>query len=198
MNLTYVIQDLYARQIDCTMQTQWDAGVVVTIDDVTYHERQASETTLKQLAPQASIIHVAAHGYAENCDPLGSFIALAPEDSGEDGLLRAYEIIEGLRLKADLVTLSACETGLGEVTKSEGVVGLTRAFHYAGAESVVVSLWSVRDTSTSQLMAEFYRQYKGGKSKDEALQLAQEALIGTSQQSHPYHWAAFVLSGNWQ
>lgn len=161
-------------------------------------DRDASETNLKRLAPQASIIHIASHGYAENCDPLGSFIVLSQAGGAEEGLLRAFEIMDELRLNADLVTLSACETGLGEITKSEGVTGLTRAFQYAGAKSVVVSLWSVRDTSTSQLMAEFYRQYKDGKSKDEALRLAQVALIGSSQYSHPYHWAAFVLNGHWR
>jgi CHAT domain-containing protein len=92
--------------------------------------------------------------------------------------------------------LSACQTGLGEITKNEGIIGLTRAFQYAGAQSVVVSLWKITDSS-SKLMKEFYRQYKNGRSKDVALQLAQASLI-KPEFSHPYYWAAFQMVGQWR
>ena len=158
---------------------------------------QASKTTLKLESPNAGVIHIASHGFVENCDPLNSFLALTPEEGPDEGLLHAFEIIDGLRLHADLVVLSGCQTGSGEVSKTEGIIGLTRAFQYAGARSVLVSLWEITDNSSSQLMKEFYRQYKNGVSKDEALQLAQLSLI-KSEFSHPYFWAAFVLVGDWQ
>src|SRR6185369_12208084 len=99
----------------------------------------------------------------------------------------------------DLVTLSACDTGLGKEMGGEGLIGLTRAFQYAGARSVLASLWSVADDSTADLMRRFYTYLKQGKSKDEALRLAQVDLIrGPKATSHPYHWAAFQLSGDWR
>jgi len=160
---------------------------------------QASIKTLQRESPKATVIHIASHGFVENCDPLRSFLALTPEQSpgGGEGLLHASEIMESLRLNADLVVLSACQTGLGEVTRNEGIIGLTRAFQYAGARSVVMSLWEITDNSSSVLMKEFYTQYKNGRSKDVALQLAQQKLI-KSEFSHPYYWAAFEMVGDWQ
>ena len=113
----------------------------------------------------------------------------------EDGLLQVYEIFN-LRLNADLVVLSACETGLGKEVKGEGLIGLTRAFMYAGAPSLVVSLWKVQDLSTAELMVGFYRSLKNGSlSKAEALRQAQLELIRKGQLAHPYYWAGFVLMG---
>ena len=98
-------------------------------------------------------------------------------EQGEDGLLQTWEIFERLRTDAELVTLSACETGLGKDVEGEGLIGLTRAFLYAGAHSVLASLWSVQDPSTAELMTRFYQQLAAGKSKDEALRLAQIDLM---------------------
>jgi CHAT domain-containing protein/tetratricopeptide (TPR) repeat protein len=113
----------------------------------------------------------------------------------EDGLLQVYEIFN-LKLNADLVVLSACETGLGKEVKGEGLIGLTRAFLYAGTPSVVVSLWKVLDTSTADLMVRFYRQLKdGGLSKTEALQRAQLEMIRRGVFAHPHYWAPFILVG---
>jgi CHAT domain-containing protein/Tfp pilus assembly protein PilF len=115
--------------------------------------------------------------------------------STEDGLLQVYEIFN-LRLNADMVVLSACETGLGKQVRGEGVIGLTRAFLYAGTPSVVVSLWQVRDQSTAELMVQFYRHLvKGQRSKAEALKQAKLALIGSKDFAHPHHWAPFILVG---
>ena len=122
---------------------------------------------------------------------------LSTQDSPqiEDGLLQVYEIFD-LKLNADLVVLSACETGLGKEVKGEGMIGLTRAFLYAGARSLVVSLWKVEDRSTAQLMEKFYR-FAGNKSmsKSEALRQAQLELIRNTEFSHPYRWAGFTLVG---
>ena len=116
----------------------------------------------------------------------------------ENGLLQAWEIFEQLRIDADLVTLSACETALGNDVAGEGLVGLTRAFHYAGARTVLASLWAVSDDSTSVLMTKVYAQLRAGATKDEALRQAQLDAIARPATAAPFHWAAFTLSGSWR
>ena len=113
----------------------------------------------------------------------------------EDGLLQVYEIFD-LKLDADLVVLSACETGLGKETRGEGLVGMTQAFLYAGTPSVAVSLWKVEDKSTSDLMFRLYRHLNNPKlNRADALRRAQLEMISTGDFSHPYYWAGFVLIG---
>ncbi|MBI2301369.1 MAG: CHAT domain-containing protein [Armatimonadetes bacterium] len=170
------------------------AGAVSRLD------KDATETAARTATGTSRILHFACHGLLDNVDPFGSALALTA-DQDNDGLLRAYEILEHVRLKADLVVLSACETGLGEQTRFEGVVGLTRAFIYAGTPSVVVSLWSVPDESTTKLMTEFYRQLQAGKPKDEALRQAQLVLLHDKDHpewARPFYWAAFELVGDWR
>ena len=103
-----------------------------------------------------------------------------------------------MRLDADLVTLSACDTGLGKVLGGEGLLGLTQAFRYAGARTVLASLWSVSDASTSELMRRFYGSLKQGQTKADALRSAQLDLLRDPELSHPFRWAAFVLVGDWR
>jgi len=169
----------------------------------------ATEEQAKRVPPDARYVHFAVHGFVDNRFPLNSALVLTQPAtaSGErdNGLLQVWEIFEQLRLGADLVTLSACETALGQELGGEGILGLTRAFHYAGARSVVASLWSVADDSTADLMARFYGHLASGKSKDEALRAAQLDLIrGTGQTkdaarlSHPFHWASFQVFGDWR
>ena len=164
----------------------------------------ATEETVKSLAPQARRIPFACHGLLDERFPLNSGLALTipehPEDGRDNGLLQAWEIFESVRLDADLVTLSACDTGLGKEMGGEGLVGLVRAFQFAGARSVLASLWSVADDSTAMLMKRFYTHLRQGKTKDEALRAAQLDLIRSekSEISHPYHWAGFSLYGDWR
>lgn len=164
---------------------------------------EATEEAVKSLAPQARRIHFACHGLLDEKLPLNSALALStPEPTGEggdNGLLQAWEILEEMHLRADLVTLSACDSGLGREMGAEGLIGLVRAFQLAGARSVVGSLWSVADGSTARFMARFYGALYGGSPKDEALRQAQLALIGeTSGFSHPFYWGAFELFGDWR
>ena len=113
-------------------------------------------------------------------------------------MLQVYEIFN-LKINADLVVLSACETGLGKQVKGEGLVGLTQAFLYAGARSIAVSLWNVEDSATADLMIQFHRHIsKPNLSKAQALRRAQLDLINRADLAHPYNWAAFVLTGDAQ
>lgn len=142
-------------------------------------------------------IHFATHGISDEQTPGRSGIVLTLDDqSKEDGLLQVREIMQ-LKLNADLVVLSACSSGLGKLVNGEGLIGLTRAFFYAGARSVVVSLWNVNDLATAELMKTFYQHLKRGLPKDEALRQAKLAMIRSQQRTwrHPYFWAPFVLVG---
>ncbi|HEX4865563.1 MAG TPA: CHAT domain-containing protein, partial [Acidimicrobiales bacterium] len=128
------------------------------------------------------------------------------EDGKDNGLLQAWEIFERLRVDADLVVLSACRSGLGSEMGGEGLIGLTRAFQYAGARSVVASLWEVSDPATADLMVRFYRRLRRGHPVDEALRAAQLDLIRSHPSRHgetggvdpasPFVWAAFQLFGD--
>jgi CHAT domain-containing protein len=139
-------------------------------------------------------IHFATHGLLDDIEGLGlpGAIALAPS-AADDGLLTAREIMD-LQLDAELVVLSACNTGRGRIT-GDGVVGLSRSFIHAGATCLLVSLWSVDDASTSRLVANFYRNLAHAPSKAEALRQAMLSMMKLEKKS-PVHWAPFVLVGD--
>ncbi len=143
-------------------------------NSVVYLGKEATEEKAKTLSPVNDIIHFASHAELNENDPLSSAVLLA-KSGKEDGRLEVREIF-GMELKASLVVLSACETGLGKLSTGDELVGLTRAFIYAGTPSVVASLWKVEDSSTAQLMASFYRNLKT-MTKVEALRQAQLNLI---------------------
>jgi CHAT domain-containing protein/Tfp pilus assembly protein PilF len=167
-----------------------------------YLGRDATEERAKTVSRDVPLIHFACHAVTNNRFPLDSALVLTiPKESrpGQDnGLLQAWEVFESVRIDADLVTLSACESGLGKEMAGEGLIGLTRAFQYAGARSVLASLWKVDDKATAELMTRFYGYLKAGKTKDEALRLAEIDLIRSAEFSQPKHWAAFQLSGDWK
>ncbi|BAY09026.1 CHAT domain-containing tetratricopeptide repeat protein [Calothrix sp. NIES-2098] len=153
---------------------------------------KATETAMVEKMKQANIIHFATHGLLDDFKGLGvpGAIALAPGGKN-DGLLTSSEILD-MKLKAELVVLSACNTGGGNIT-GDGVIGLSRSLITAGAKSVIVSLWSVPDNSTALLMTEFYRQLQHNSDKAAALR---QAMLTTRQQySNPVDWAAFTLIG---
>ncbi|MCG6983471.1 MAG: CHAT domain-containing protein [Deltaproteobacteria bacterium] len=152
---------------------------------------QATETSAKRFGKHFRYIHFATHATFDAEKPLTSGLLLAA-DGENDGMLTVGELYD-LRLNADLVTLSACETALGKVANGDDVVGFTRGFLYAGARSIVSSLWKVDDQATSILMQEFYKQLQG-KDKREALRTAQMKVKNTYN-SHPYFWAAFQITG---
>ena len=147
----------------------------------TYIGEAATEERAKGVSKDTTYLHFASHGLLDERFPLNSGLALTIPDEmkeGQDnGILQAWEIFERVRIDADLVVLSACETGLGKEMGGEGLVGLTRAFQYAGARSVLASLWSVADETTAALMKRFYGYLKAGESKDAALRHAQLDLV---------------------
>lgn len=160
-----------------------------------FRREQATEANVSAgSVSRAERIHIASHGYFDPKRPEYSGLWLTRTDGTDDGLLRVYEIF-GLDLNADLVVLSACETGLGQRVTGEGLVGITRAFLYAGTPSVVVSLWQVSDTSAPLLMPSFYRTLDETGDKAEALRRAKLAMIEKKRFAHPAHWAPFILIG---
>lgn len=170
-------------------------------DSEIYLRNDATEENAKRegALKKFNFIHFATHGYIDEDKPdLSSLVLTKDNNSEEDGFLQAAEIFN-LDLNADLVVLSACQTGLGKLVRGEGMVGLTRAFMYAGAPSVIVSLWSVSDMSTALLMGEFYKNLiKNKLSKTEALRKARLKLIADKKYAHPFYWAPFVLIGDWR
>ena len=192
-----------------------------------YTEAAASENNLKDKQNQnPEFLHLATHGFflspekiaetnqrdigtidnqpvfstAEN-PLLRSGLALAgfnQRKSGtEDGVLTALEVT-GLNLRGTkLVVLSACETGLGDVQAGEGVYGLRRAFTLAGAQSQLMSLWSVSDEGTKDLMVEYYSRIQNGEARGEALRQVQLEMLESEERNHPFYWAAFIPSGSW-
>lgn len=153
----------------------------------------ATEAAFKKAAPRASIIHLAAHGLLDASSPLFSRLALLPGEE-EDGLLTVEEIYDLDLPVSRLVVLSACESHKGAHSQGDDVVGLTSAFLYAQAPTVVSSLWQVSDEASRVLMTEFHTQLKQGKPKAEALREAQACT--RARFPHPYYWAAFVLTGD--
>ena len=147
------------------------------------------------------IIHVATHGLLDAERPQFTGVVLSlVGNKDNDGFLRTDEIFN-LRLGAPLVMLSACETGLGKEKRGEGVIGLTRACMYAAAPTVGLSLWSVADKSTADLMADFYRRLLGPASSNSAsvaMRAAQLGLISGKKYSAPFYWAPFVIVGDWR
>ncbi|HSD63889.1 MAG TPA: CHAT domain-containing protein [Ignavibacteriaceae bacterium] len=152
----------------------------------------ATETNFKQNAALSRIIHLSTHSFLFNRQPLIFFSNTY--DAENDGFLEASEIVQ-LKLNSDLVVLSSCNSGLGSVDESEGILGLTKAFFEAGTKSIVVSLWDVNDKYTSRFMTLFYKNLSMGYDKSKALQQAKIEFI-KDYSPNPYYWGAFVLAGN--
>ena len=152
---------------------------------------EATEEAVKVEAHAASHLHFATHGIAEEREPLMSALVLAQDDDAtEDGLLQAHEIM-ALSLQADLVVLSACNTGLGRVTRGEGILGLTHAFLCAGVRALLISLWEIPDHTTCEFMDHFYADLAAGATPDEALHATYTYAIESGGSAR--EWAAFTL-----
>jgi CHAT domain-containing protein len=173
------------------------AGQQMQALDFTANRATATNPQLSQYR----IVHFATHGILNSVHPELSGVVLSLVDekgTPQNGFLRLNDVFN-LNLPAELVVLSACETGLGQDIKGEGLVGLTRGFMYAGAPRVLVSLWSVDDAGTSELMSRFYKKMLQENLKPAAaLRAAQIEMLQDSRWQEPYYWAAFTLQGEWR
>jgi CHAT domain-containing protein len=158
-------------------------------------------TALSPLLSQYRIVHFATHAVSDGEHPDRSGLVLSLFDrqgQPQNGFL-GLEQIYGLNLPADLVVLSACDTGLGREVDGEGLIGLVRGFMYAGATRVMASLWSVDDEVTAQLMAHFYKSLEqNASSPAAALRAAQMEVRKDARWSSPYYWAGFQIQGEWR
>ena len=164
---------------------------------------QATEPELRRVLGSARVLHLATHGRYHRDDVLLSGLILTQPATGNsvteatDGVLEAAELLDPqIQVRAEVVVLSGCETARGVPSFGEGLVGLTRAWQIAGARSVVASQWSIADASTARLMRRFHERLKAGLTKDEALRRAMVALADRPGTSHPFFWAAFLITGD--
>jgi len=182
------LQDLpYARE-EVEGIAELLAGKAFTAD-------AATESHFKQSAARGKILHLASHTLINDQEPLYSRLVFSPnEQSEEDGLLHTYELY-GMDIPAEMVTLSACNTGLGKIKAGEGIISLARGFMYAGVSNVLMSLWAVSDRSTAQLMRYFYESLKRGTDRAHALRKAKLRYLeqADANTAAPYYWSAFIL-----
>jgi len=182
---------------------------------VAYLGAEAREERVKSLDRLPGYLHFACHGFYNPVSPMDSGLLLTiPAEGGDDrdnGFLQAWEVFENVRIDAEQVSLSACDTARGRELGGEGLVGLNRSFLYAGARTVMSTLWSVADASTAEFQKLYYRHLKSGRAKTEAARLTQREFINGKVRivptepageppdlSHPYFWAGFVLNGQWR
>jgi CHAT domain-containing protein/tetratricopeptide (TPR) repeat protein len=212
------------RQLTGTALEAQDLKALLKLDETSVlQRREASESNLKRFK-SPRILHIASHGFflsdqeltaeikrrssssttlATSENPLlRSGIALAganERNSGDDdGILTALEATQLDLSGTELVVLSACDTGVGEIQNGEGVYGLRRALALAGAQTQVTSLWKVSDDVTRNLMVDYYRRLQQGEGRSAALRSTQRAMLGNKAFAHPYYWASFIPIGNWK
>ncbi len=159
--------------------------------------KAATEARFTEGVAKARIIHLATHAKADDRSGDYSYLAFAPQKDTIQNELVYVRDLYNLRLNADLVVLSACETGVGKLQRGEGVISLARAFAYSGAKAIVTSIWSVNDAKTKDLMVLFYQNLKRGHPKNEALRQAKLTYLEThtAEACHPYFWSGFVSIG---
>ena len=168
-------------------------------DTETVLDHKATLKNFKAKIPSFNIFHLATHASANDKYPDYSYLAFTKaNDSAEQNILYIKDLYN-ISLNADMVTLSACQTGIGKLKQGQGMLSLSKGFYYAGAKSLVNTLWKINDKSTVKLMEYFYEGLGEGKSKTEALRNAKLKYLQTTDDEllkHPYYWAAFVVSGN--
>ena len=162
-----------------------------------FFKEQANKTNFQGSAPNARLLHVAAHAVADTLDPLHSKVLLADEN-GQPNYLEAKDVM-GMDLKGTaLIALSACESGLGRVEDGDEVLGFTRSFLSAGTSTLLASLWPVSDAATETLMTTLYDDLAKGEQVQDAMRDAQRAVLANPETAHPFFWAPFNLIGNWR
>ncbi|HST23395.1 MAG TPA: CHAT domain-containing tetratricopeptide repeat protein [Blastocatellia bacterium] len=195
-------QTLRGFQLAPLPQTHEEAEYISTLFPTDRQHIYMGSECLEEVVKQTPLrgyrrLHFATHGFVDAASPSRSAVVLTlDDDPDEDGLLEVGEILE-LDLDCELVVLSACQTGQGQLLSGEGVIGLCHAFLCAGAQSVVVSLWNVNDISTAQMMKTFYQKLVDNNGNAAALRQAKLRMLESgTEMRHPYYWAAFTLIGN--
>ena len=166
-------------------------GIAPYFPEDTYLGDEATLTNFKSRVSSHSMIHLATHALADNKSPEYSFLAFSPLE--KEHLLYLRDLYD-MQIPADLVTLSACETGIGPLKRGEGMISLSRAFFYSGAKSLVNTLWAVNDNSSSAIMSGFYKNLSQRMPKDRALRRAKLDFVNKHREdklSHPYYWSSF-------
>lgn len=166
---------------------------------ITYYAEEASKSNFKEIISNTAVIHLSTHGYYAQSYPDLSFILFnTPENNIESLPKEALSLkeISKQTLQNDLIVLSACQTAQGKLQEGEGIMSISRAFYYAGAESVVSSLWNVNSNRTQELMVLFYKHLNNKMEKNKALQKAKLEYIKQGNEVHPYYWAGFIPFGN--
>lgn len=161
-----------------------------------YFGEAATEALFDSLAGGYRLLHLSTHGIADERVGDFSFLVFHVINDGKENELLYVRDIYNLRLRADMAVLSACQTNLGQLRRGEGVISLARAFAYAGAKSIVTTLWNVKDRATQQLAIDYYRFLGQGLPKDEALQKAKLEQVKDYYKAHPYHWAGMIVVGD--
>lgn len=162
-----------------------------------YLHENATEKTFKSVISRAKILHLATHTIINDDYPMYSRLILRPDEEGEeDGFINTFELYN-LKLNTELVVLSACNTGVGKLVNSEGMMSLARGFRYAGCASMIVSLWSIDDKSTSQIMTYFYEHLAKGCDISNALRNAKLDYIKNAavETAAPFYWAGLTIIG---
>ncbi len=183
-------RSLSANRIECE-------SILETWGGALYADTMASKAQFLATAPNTRMLHLATHAAAFPLKGNHSFIAFTPtaDSNATENKLYVNELYH-LKLSTELVVLSACETGMGELQKGEGVIGLTRGMLYAGAQSIVSSLWNINDATTQHFMIDFYQQLREGKSKSKALRHTKLSFLEQEKTAAPFFWSAYTLTGN--
>ncbi len=196
------VATMTAQEILSTNQISGSAEEIEKINALVpsvkvYTGKDASESNFQRLAPEFDVIHLAIHGEADMENALESKLIFPVGGEGQDGILHPYELYK-LNLGAELVVLSACESGLGKLYNGEGIFSMARAFAFSGAPSIVMSLWKINDRTTSILMESFYRELTAESPIDLALHQTKDLFLQSSDEltAHPSNWAALVPIGN--
>lgn len=173
-------------------------NIMKIIKGDSFLDNEATEQNFKEHASKYDILHLAMHTIINDNDPMFSKMAFTqPNNSEEDGFLNTYEIYN-LNLNSRMTILSSCNTGVGKLSRGEGVMSLARGFKYAGCPSIIMTLWPVEDNSSIKLMEYFYEEIKKGKNKEEALRKAKLRFLNNADMlhAHPYFWSGYILIGD--
>jgi CHAT domain-containing protein len=197
LDITHLERLPFSRQEAEAIQRLWRPGEVLSVFDFAANREVLADDRWLH----APILHFATHGLFDDRQPELSGLVFSQLNLDgtprTDGFLRLHDIY-GLDLDADLVVLSACQTGIGREVRGEGLLGITRGFMSIGVPQLVVSLWKVEDRATAELMTRFYRELYDGKRPPEALQRAQKSMLNEAPWSDPALWAGFIFLGDYE